>query len=157
MGFWWWQAAIATNELTLGPPVPRFGYRHPIGIGIQLARNLGAHRLRSRIFWRGIAVFVKKRGVRQLSGSTQKWDFREKNLSVRFFVWMVRSDEKMFWGISKFCASCKLNGIHSANFVRQQCQALQHHVAPIFRTRTKSKIFLSGSPFGVRPSRYHFF
>ena len=157
MGFWWCQAAIVKNKLTLEPPVPRFGYRHPIGIGIQLARNLGAHRLRSRIFWTGIAVFGKKRGVRQLSGSTQKWDFRErKKLSVSFFVWMVRSDEKMFWEISDFFASCKLNGIHSANFVRQQCQALQHHVAPIFRTRMKSKIFLSGSPFGVRPSRYLF-
>ena len=80
----------------------------------------------------------------------------KKKLSVSFFVWMVRSDEKMFWEISDFFASCKLNGIHSANFVRQQCQALQHHVAPIFRTRMKSKIFLSGSPFGVRPSRYLF-
>ena len=81
---------------------------------------------------------------------------KEKKLSVAFFVWMVRSDEKMFWEISDFFASCKLNGIHSANFVRQQCQALPHHVAPIFRTRMKSKIFLSGSPFGVRPSRYLF-
>ena len=87
MGFWGCQAAIAKNKLSLGPPVPRFGYRHPIGIGIQLARNLGAHRLRSGIFWTGIAVFGKKRGVRQLSGSTQKWDFREKKTLYTFFLY----------------------------------------------------------------------
>ena len=59
-----------------------------------------------------------------------------KKLSVRFFVWMVRSDEKMFLLMLKFCPSWKMNVTGSVNFVRQQCQALQHRGVPLFHLST---------------------
>ena len=64
-----------------------------------------------------------------------------KKLSMSFFVWMVRSDEKMFLLVLKFSPSCKRTGTGSVNFVRQQCQALRHRIAPIFRIRMRSDFF----------------